>query len=130
MATDPGELLDAIDDAEVIGTVTDAMGDYVKVGVLRDAALIGVSGSPAILDTPERQAEFDGYWAEARRRAGGPRTVTFDLSDADAYHVIVTALGDYAAGKRAVLADGVDNESFARWADLADRMRAQAEEAG
>jgi hypothetical protein len=67
--TDPEDLLDRIDDAEVIGIVTDAMGDYVKVGVLDHAALIGVKGSPGILDTPELRAEFTALWAEACRRA-------------------------------------------------------------
>lgn len=69
MASDPEELLDALDDAEIIGIVTDAMGDWVKVGVLRTAVLIGVNGSPAILDTPERRDEFARYWMQACRQA-------------------------------------------------------------
>lgn len=69
MASDPEELLAALDDAEVIGIVTDAMGDWVKVGVLRTAVLIGVNGSPAILDTPERRDEFARYYMEACRQA-------------------------------------------------------------
>ena len=69
MASDPEELLAAIDDAEVIGTVTDALGDFVKVGVIRTAVLIGVSGSPAILDTPGMRDEFARYWMEACRQA-------------------------------------------------------------
>lgn len=65
MATDPEEPLAALDDAEVIGTVTDALGDFVKVGHLGTAVLIGVSGSPGILDTPEMRGEFDRYWVQA-----------------------------------------------------------------
>ena len=67
--TDPEDLLDNIDDAEIIGTVTDALGDFVKVGVLDNAVLLGVQSPPAILDTPELRAEFAGHWAEACRRA-------------------------------------------------------------
>jgi hypothetical protein len=69
MASDPEELLDALDDAEIIGIVTDAMGDWVKVGVLQTAVLVGVNGSPAILDTPARRDEFARYWMEACRQA-------------------------------------------------------------
>ncbi len=140
MTTDPEELLDALDDAEVIGTVTDAMGDYVKVGVLRRAALIGVSGSPAILDTRERRAEFDGYWGEACRRAEAAgageeaqsprRTVTLDITGPDAYHALTQALEDFAARERDAAEHEGGNESRERWADLADRMREQAEAAG
>lgn len=69
--TGPDELLDAVGDAEVIGTVTDAFGDHARVGYITGtgAVLIGVTGSPAILDTPESRAEFTRYWAEACRRA-------------------------------------------------------------
>jgi hypothetical protein len=67
--TDPEDLLDSIDDAEIIGTVTDALGDFVKVGVLDHAVLLGVQDPPAILDTPELRAEFGRLWAEACRRA-------------------------------------------------------------
>lgn len=57
-------------------------------------------------------------------------TVTFDLTDPDALHVLTTALGDYAAHERP-MAEGEDaSESRTRWAELADRMRAQAEAAG
>ena len=69
MTSDPEELLDALDDAEIIGIVTDAMGDWVKVGVLQAAVLVGVNGSPAILNTPERRDEFARYWMEACRQA-------------------------------------------------------------
>lgn len=56
------------------------------------------------------------------------RTVTFDLADADTAHVLDQALKDYAnqAEENARREGG----SFTRWADLADRMRAQAEAAG
>jgi hypothetical protein len=67
--SDPEELLSALDDAEVIGTVRDALGDFVKVGVLGSAVLIGVSGSPAILDTPQTREEFERLWMEARQLA-------------------------------------------------------------
>jgi hypothetical protein len=67
--SDPEELLSALDDAEVIGTVRDALGDFVKVGVLGSAVLIGVSGSPAILDTPGMRDEFARLWMEACRAA-------------------------------------------------------------
>lgn len=66
--SDPEELLAALDDAEIIGTVTDALGDFVKVGVIETAVLIGISGSPGILDTPERCDEFARYWMEACRQ--------------------------------------------------------------
>lgn len=52
-----------------------------------------------------------------------PRTVTFDITGPDARHVLTQALEDYAAAKRA------EDPSFARWADLADQMKAQAEAA-
>jgi F420-0:gamma-glutamyl ligase len=72
--TDPEELLAALDDAEIIGTVTDAMGDFVKVGVIESAVLIGVKGSPAILDTAELRDEFGRLYAEACRRAEATET--------------------------------------------------------
>lgn len=67
--TAPEELLASIAVAEIIGTVTDAMGDLVKVGVLGHAVLIGVIGSPAVLDTPELRDDFAKLYAEACRRA-------------------------------------------------------------
>lgn len=56
------------------------------------------------------------------------RAVVLDLSDPGACYVLATALRDYAAGARSVT--GLASEPFARWADAADRMRAQAEAAG
>lgn len=67
--TDPEELLAMIDDAEIIDIIEDATGDWVKVGVLRHTVLIGVNGSPVILDTPERRDRFAKACAEAERRA-------------------------------------------------------------
>jgi hypothetical protein len=59
-----------------------------------------------------------------------PCTVTFDLSDPGALHVLTQALEDYADHERAMAEREDASESFARWAGLADRMRAQAEAAG
>jgi hypothetical protein len=69
MPTNPEELLAALDDAEIVGTATDAMGDWAKVGVLGSAVLIGVNGSPAIFDTPEMRDNFAKLYADACRRA-------------------------------------------------------------
>jgi hypothetical protein len=69
--------------------------------------------------------ELDAATAAVAER----RTVTFDVSGADEFHVITQALEDYA-GKAAVMASREDaSESFARWAAIADRMKAQAEAA-
>jgi hypothetical protein len=57
-------------------------------------------------------------------------TVTFDLSDPDALHVLTTALQDYAEKERDMAANEGGHESRERWAAIADRMRAQAEAAG
>jgi hypothetical protein len=58
-----------------------------------------------------------------------PRTVTYDVSGADALHVLTQALEDYA-DKAAVMASREDaSESFTRWAAIAGRMKAQAEAA-
>jgi hypothetical protein len=58
-----------------------------------------------------------------------PGSVTFDVSGADEFHVLTQALEDYA-DKAAVMASREDaSESFARWAAIADRMKAQAEAA-
>jgi hypothetical protein len=58
-----------------------------------------------------------------------PRTVTFDLTDSDTFHVLTTALEDYAGKVR----DRAEHEGaggpFARWARLAKRMKRQAEAA-
>ena len=59
----------AITDAEVIGTVTDDMGDEVRLGVLGGAVLVGVTGSPAILATPAQREQFMRFYMEAERRA-------------------------------------------------------------
>jgi hypothetical protein len=58
-----------------------------------------------------------------------PCAVTYDLSDPDVRHVLTQALEDYAAKDREMAENGA-GESFARWADLADEMCAQAEAAG
>jgi hypothetical protein len=55
--------------------------------------------------------------------------VVLDLSDPDVRHVLTQALQDYATYERAMAENGA-GESFARWAELADRMRAQVEAAG
>jgi hypothetical protein len=69
------EELDALvadlDEAEVIDVITDAMYDKVRVGRLRDAALVGVQGSPGILDTPDLRERFGRAYREACRRAAG-----------------------------------------------------------
>lgn len=69
MASDPHDVLDDIDDAEITDQFEDSLGDKVTVGYLRDAVLIGVSGSPAILGTPELRDRFAKAYAEAERRA-------------------------------------------------------------
>jgi len=86
---DPEELLAALDDAEIIDTITDALGDFVKVGHLGSAVLIGVEGSPAILDTPELRDDFAKLYAEACRRAEAAEATAepaADLPDRCAYH--------------------------------------------
>jgi len=71
---EPGEeLLAAIDEAEIIDVIPDALGDPVKVGVLQGAVLIGVEGSPGILDTRESRDRFARAWMEACRVADGER---------------------------------------------------------
>ena len=62
------------------------------------------------------------------------RTVTFDVSDTDARHVLTQALEDYRdkARERAAFL-GTDTSlpgSFTRWAEITEEMRAQAEAAG
>lgn len=58
------------------------------------------------------------------------RTVTLDLSGADAYHALTTALEEYAVSERDMSAHEGGNPSRERWAELADEMRRQAEAAG
>jgi hypothetical protein len=99
---DPEELLDRLDDAEIIDTITDALGDFVKVGHLGSAVLIGVEGSPAILDTPELRDDFAKMYAEACRRV------------------------EAAEAEVAGLLDGIVGESSA----LPDRDKTPATEAG
>lgn len=88
--------------------------------------------------------DFHLTWAEGKAAAvhaacaGVPevapetslRTVTFDLSDAVASFVLTTALEDFAARQRDQAAYEHGDEFRERWADLADRMRAQVEAAG
>jgi hypothetical protein len=69
VATDPEDLADAIDDAEIVDQFRDSLGDKVTVGWLPGAVLIGVGGSPAILGTPELRDRFAKAHAEAERRA-------------------------------------------------------------
>lgn len=57
------------------------------------------------------------------------RSVTFDLTDVDARHALTTALEDYAVSERDMAAHEGGNESRERWAERADKMRRQAEEA-
>jgi hypothetical protein len=58
-----------------------------------------------------------------------PRTVTFDLTDVDAFHALTQALEDYAIRERDQAEHEGGHESRERWADLAEQMRAQAEAA-
>lgn len=58
-----------LDEAKLVDVIPDAMGDKVRVGWLRDAVLVGVQGSPGILDTPELRDRFAKAYAEACRRA-------------------------------------------------------------
>jgi len=58
-----------------------------------------------------------------------PRTVTFDVSSADALHVVTQALDDYAAGQSALAADGDSTDKRTGWAITARRFRDQADEA-
>jgi sugar phosphate isomerase/epimerase len=55
--------------AEIVDRFPDALGDRVTVGWLPGVVLVGVTGSPAILDTPELRDRFAKAWAEAERRA-------------------------------------------------------------
>lgn len=67
--------------------------------------------------------------ADAGTAAAG-RTVTFDLADATASFVLTEALEEFAARQRDQATDEHGHEMRERWADLADRMRGQAEAAG
>ena len=128
-----------LDEAEVIDVIDDAMGDKVRVGRLRGAVLVGVQGSPGILDTPGLRDRFARAWMEACRRADGEqpvaegqaqaRPVTFDMTDDELYFVLSEALEEWAALQRGrATADG-GNEQRERWANLADDARAKAKEA-
>lgn len=57
-------------------------------------------------------------------------TVTFDITDPDASFALTDALEEWSARQRDEAASEDGNESRTRWADHADRMRAQAEAAG
>jgi|ERR1700722_5849643 len=65
----------------------------------------------------------------AEEAARPPHPVTFDLSDADVLHVLVTALEDYADNAREQTRCEDASESFTRWAGVAERMKDQAEAA-
>ena len=67
--SDPEDILGGIGTADIVDQFPAALGDKVTVGHLRDAVLIGVSGSPAILSTPELRDRFARAHAEAERRA-------------------------------------------------------------
>jgi hypothetical protein len=58
------------------------------------------------------------------------RTVTLDITSPDARHALTQALEDYTARERYLARREGGNEARERWADLADRMREQAEAAG
>jgi hypothetical protein len=57
------------------------------------------------------------------------RTVTFDLSTADARHVLLQSLDEYAAKETGLAADGDNPEKRTEWARAAREFWAQAEEA-
>lgn len=57
-------------------------------------------------------------------------TVTLDITDPSASFALTNALEEFAASERDMAATEGGNESRTRWADLADRMREQAEAAG
>jgi hypothetical protein len=69
VGSDPEDIFDEIETAGIVDQFPDALGDKVTVGWLRDAVLIGVSGSPVILDTPGLRDRFAKAHAEAERRA-------------------------------------------------------------
>jgi hypothetical protein len=58
-----------------------------------------------------------------------PRTVTFDLSTADARHVLLQSLDEYAAKETGLAADGDNPEKRTGWAAEARRLWEQAEAA-
>lgn len=69
---------------------------------------------------------------EARLRealASPSRSVTFDLTNPDTYHVLTQSLEDYAARQRDQAADERGHEIRERWAALATLMLEQAEAA-
>jgi hypothetical protein len=59
-----------------------------------------------------------------------PGTVSYDLTVVGARHVLTQALYDYAGRQRDTAGHEGGSEFRDQWADLADRMRTQAEEAG
>jgi hypothetical protein len=63
--------------------------------------------------------------------AGGPspRTVTFDITDPNARHVIAQALEEYATRQQDMAVTGDSQEMRLEWAVIADEFRAQAETA-
>lgn len=70
-------------------------------------------------------------WGELQAAIPAYRvTVTYDLSDSDADFALVQALEDFAIRQRDMAGHEGGSESRTRWADAADRMRAQAEAAG
>ena len=76
-----------------------------------------------------RDAAVQRALGEAERTATAtpPNSVTYNLSDPDVLHVLTQALEDYGAKARDYAGREDASASFARWADLADRFRAQAE---
>ena len=84
------------------------------------------SGAVAQMTSLIRQAHEDG-----RQSAPvGAGTVTYDLSDSDRAHVLTQALEDYRDRMREMAGWPDASASFARWADISEEMRAQAEAAG
>jgi hypothetical protein len=107
--------------ARVAGFGSQGAGRDVIAQVIREAVRTVMLGADACI----RLTAAD----RADRDLEPPRTVTFDVSGADTLHVLTQALEDYA-DKASVMASREDaSESFARWAAIADRMKAQAEAA-
>ena len=59
----------------------------------------------------------------------GPRSVTYDMTDKDAWLALDTALEDFSVAQRDRARGERGNERRHEWADLADSMRQEAEDA-
>jgi hypothetical protein len=105
-------------------------------GVLEAAGVVGLSaleGRTAwwLCGWEDYTIAIIARWVQQAREAGkaAPRTVTIDVSDANAYHVLTEALEMYAAHERAIETDDHGRDFRERWASLADRWRGLAEDA-